>query len=585
MAGHNSTSKFDTDEIRNKLEKVLADKHTFFKSAKASFKQFDKDESGTLDFDETRKLTARLCQNLQLPPVDDETLKRIFNKYDFSGDGKLQLEEFSQLYFQLLCRIRDKYYPQRKMRIRRAFFVRRTSLASQRRDINELLIFEKKLGCGSFGEVHLVRERTTNLVRVCKTINKDRSSVPVEQIEAEIEIMKSLDHPNIIKIFEVYDDYNNIYIIMEFCEGGELLKRISEIHRSGQRFTEHFVANIMGQLLKALGYIHAKKVVHKDLKPENMLFVDSSNDAEMKVIDFGLAEMFHQDDSTSHNSAGTALYMAPEVYQRNFNYKCDIWSAGVIMYFLLTGRLPFMGRTIEEVRDKVCKDQPPFQRDCRLVSPVAVDLLQKMLQKDPRVRPSASQALEHPWFQQAAHNEKELSLEIRDNIKSYMKQSALKNALVTMVAHQLNMNNEQIKQIKDLFLSFDTDRNGTLSHEELRQALGKAGVPQWDITRIIGAMDLDGTGKISYTEFVAACLTWQEQTLNLVWSAFNKMDLDGDGKITTQEFINVLTGGEAEQKLVAGQDIQEMIRQIDLDGNGLIEWDEFVAFMRGDKER
>eukprot|EP01069_Polyplicarium_translucidae_P002881 Polyplicarium_translucidae@DN2154_c0_g1_i1.p1 len=371
-------ARVSPDAIRKKIERVLADKETFTKSAKASFKQFDKDHSGSLDFDEVRHLIARLCVNLQLPPVDDQTLEAIFQKYDVQGDGNLELEEFAQLYWQLLLRIRDKYYPTKKMRVRRDFFIGRVSLEKDR-DITKVFKFVRKLGSGSFGEVHLVQEKSSGLVRVCKIINKDKAALPIEQIEAEIMVLKSLDHPGIIKIFEVYEDYNSIFIIMELCEGGELLDHVVKAQQRGETLTERYVMELMSTLLSTLTYIHGQRIAHKDLKPENVLFQDKSSDSRIKIIDFGLSEMFERaEDVESHNSAGTALYMAPEVFKRRFDYKCDVWSSACIMYLLLTGHLPFTGSSIEEVRYKVCRGEPSYVTQCRRISPVAVDLLKKM---------------------------------------------------------------------------------------------------------------------------------------------------------------------------------------------------------------
>eukprot|EP00920_Eleutheroschizon_duboscqi_P034493 GHVT01082739.1.p1 GENE.GHVT01082739.1~~GHVT01082739.1.p1 ORF type:complete len:468 (+),score=39.08 GHVT01082739.1:1565-2968(+) len=343
---------------RRKIERVMADKETFLKSAKASFKQFDADNSGTLTFAEMRELVHRLCINLQLPPVDDDTLMTIFARYVDHMDA-INLESFCTLYWQLLLRIRDKYYPTKKMRIRRALFVGRRNLTGSGLSITSLFKFIKHLGSGAFGEVHLVQEISSGLKRVIKTINKDKSAVPVENIEDEINVLKSLDHPNIIKIFEVYEDYNNIYIVMETCEGGELLERLVSAQQRGRALNEKYVSSIMSQLLSALAYFHSKNVVHKDLKPENVLFQDKSFDAQIKVIDFGLAELFDREEQTSRNAAGTALYMAPEVFKRKFNQKCDIWAAGVIMYFLLTGTVgwcPTFRRLSDQCDNRYTRD-------------------------------------------------------------------------------------------------------------------------------------------------------------------------------------------------------------------------------------
>lgn len=145
--------------------------------------------------------------------------------------------------------------------MRRSFFVGRVALAEDQ--IKRIFTFNRKLGAGCFGEVHLVTERSSGLTRCCKTINKDKAAVPVEQIEAEVEVLKTLDHPNIIKIFEVYEDYNNLYIIQEVCEGGELLARVTEASDRGKVLTEKYVREIVKQLLSGLSYFHSKRICHK----------------------------------------------------------------------------------------------------------------------------------------------------------------------------------------------------------------------------------------------------------------------------------------------------------------------------------
>ncbi|PHJ23839.1 cam cdpk [Cystoisospora suis] len=189
--------------IREKLHKVMDVPNNFLKSARASFRQFDADGDGYLTFEDLRRLIERLCRNLQLPPVDDSVLRVIFEAFDSERRQKLNVEEFCRLYWELLGRIRDKFYPTRKMLVRRSVFVGRRNLDITQTSIEELFDFKKKLGAGAFGDVHLVVERSSGLERVIKTINKDRSQVPMEQIEAEIQVLKSLDHPNIIKIFEI----------------------------------------------------------------------------------------------------------------------------------------------------------------------------------------------------------------------------------------------------------------------------------------------------------------------------------------------------------------------------------------------
>eukprot|EP01056_Protomagalhaensia_sp_Gyna25_P005268 Protomagalhaensia_sp_Gyna_25__5267@NODE_649_length_2914_cov_15_548870_g505_i0_p1_GENE_NODE_649_length_2914_cov_15_548870_g505_i0NODE_649_length_2914_cov_15_548870_g505_i0_p1_ORF_typecomplete_len671_score136_67Pkinase/PF00069_25/6_2e69Pkinase_Tyr/PF07714_17/5_5e48EFhand_7/PF13499_6/1e10EFhand_7/PF13499_6/1_6e13EFhand_7/PF13499_6/1_1e14EFhand_8/PF13833_6/0_2EFhand_8/PF13833_6/5_8e05EFhand_8/PF13833_6/0_016EFhand_8/PF13833_6/0_00017EFhand_8/PF13833_6/0_00029EFhand_8/PF13833_6/1_6e06EFhand_1/PF00036 len=583
------------DQIRAKLEKVLDDKQQFFKSAKASFEQFDRDHSGTLDVNETSQLLSRLCQNLQLPPVDPETLEHIFVAYDVDDSGSLDLEEFANMYWRLLLRVKEKYYPSKKYRVRRNMFVGRFPLASAG-GIRKIFDFQRKIGAGSFGEVHLVKELRSGFIRVCKTINKDQAVVPVEQIEAEINILKTLDHPNIIKIYDVYEDYNSVYIIMEYCKGGELLKRVVEANQQARALTERYVMGVMQQILLALAYFHSQKVAHKDLKPENVLFQDDSPSSPIKVIDFGLAEIFRTTDEYSHNAAGTVVYMAPEVFQRRLHLKCDVWSAGVLMFLLLTGNLPFMGKTVSEIKAKVLRDEPPWDIQCRSLSDSAVNLMKKMLQKSPKHRFSAAEALQHAWFRNEHSSRTMLPTNICGNLKRYMKQAQLKNVLINLMAHQLDFSSGQVKQISDVFHQLDKDQNGTLSSAELAQGLRNAGLQPWEITKIVQALDIDGSGSISYTEFLAACYTWRESELNIVWTAFNKLDTDNDGVISVEEFSRLLLGdADADQDLTQSrlvrrregnreqleEDVRQLILQIDRNGDGKIDWDEFIDYMRG----
>eukprot|EP01055_Gregarina_sp_Pseudo9_P000358 Gregarina_sp_Pseudo_9__357@NODE_122_length_4124_cov_18_086659_g114_i0_p2_GENE_NODE_122_length_4124_cov_18_086659_g114_i0NODE_122_length_4124_cov_18_086659_g114_i0_p2_ORF_typecomplete_len539_score128_64Pkinase/PF00069_25/6_5e73Pkinase_Tyr/PF07714_17/1_5e48EFhand_7/PF13499_6/0_00038EFhand_7/PF13499_6/3_5e13EFhand_7/PF13499_6/2e14EFhand_8/PF13833_6/0_00043EFhand_8/PF13833_6/0_021EFhand_8/PF13833_6/8_2e05EFhand_8/PF13833_6/0_0023EFhand_8/PF13833_6/3_1e07EFhand_1/PF00036_32/0_00028EFhand_1/PF00036_32 len=530
----------------------------------------------------------------KLPPVDTNTLQQIFAKYDIDESGSLDLEEFAQMYWRLLLNVREKYYPSKKFRVRRNVFVGRFPLGNAG-GIRKIFDFQKKIGAGSFGEVHLVKELRSGFIRVCKTINKDQAAVPVEQIEAEINILKTLDHPNIIKIYDVYEDYNSVYIIMEYCKGGELLARIVQAQQRAKSLTEKYVQGLMQQILLALSYFHSQKIVHKDLKPENVLFQDASPSSPIKVIDFGLAEIFKKNDEFSHNAAGTVLYMAPEVFQRHLHLKCDVWSAGCIMYLLLTGHLPFHGKSVSEIKHKVQNCEPPFEKDCESVSEEGVDLLRKMLRKQPKQRLSAVEALQHPWFRSDELSRVKLPTSICDNMKRYMKQAGLKNVLINLMAHQLDFTGEQVKLISRVFNELDKDQNGLLSAEELAWGLRNAGLQPWEITKIIQALDIDGSGSISYTEFLAACYTWRESELNIVWTAFNKLDTDSDGVISVDEFSRLLLGSDFDQDLTQSrlvkrregnreqleEDVRQLVNQIDRNGDGKIDWDEFIDYVRG----
>lgn len=167
------------------------------------------------------------------------------------------------------------------------------------------------------------------------------------RLSYEIDILKNLDHPNIMKLYEIFEDKQNIYLVSELCLGGELFDEI--ITRNF--FNETDAVSIMQQLLSAICYCHQKKVAHRDLKPENVLLDTKKND-HIKVIDFGTSQVFESAEQM-HQTYGTAYYIAPEVLKGDYNEKCDLWSIGVIMYILLSGSPPFNGDSDGEILKKV----------------------------------------------------------------------------------------------------------------------------------------------------------------------------------------------------------------------------------------
>ena len=224
-----------------------------------------------------------------------------------------------------------------------------------------------------------------------------------------------MDHPNIIKLFEIFDDKKYYYIITEFLTGGELFEKITDEDFYGD-FTEKDAANIMQQVFRGINYCHANQVVHRDLKPENLLLESSVSTENLggkkamkiKIIDFGTAQRF---DPTSGKKMeeryGTPYYIAPDVLNKSYTEKCDIWSLGVILYILLVGYPPFNGSDDKKIIDAVKKgkytlDEPEWDD----VSEEAVDLVKRCLTYDVDKRISASEALDHPWFAKFAKAEK-----------------------------------------------------------------------------------------------------------------------------------------------------------------------------------
>jgi calcium-dependent protein kinase len=208
----------------------------------------------------------------------------------------------------------------------------------------------KVLGEGAYGKVFLCESIADPDFRVAvKVLNK--ADLPKEEatsIKQEIEILTKLDHPNIIKHYETYDDKRYVYLVMEYCNGGELFDKI--ISKEDQTFTESEASHIMEKLFKGINHCHSVGVAHRDIKPENIMI---GRDGELKFIDFGLSKKYSGKVNSLKSVVGTPFYMAPEVIDGTYNDKCDVWSLGVLMYLILSGYLPFQGENKNDVFHKI----------------------------------------------------------------------------------------------------------------------------------------------------------------------------------------------------------------------------------------
>jgi calcium-dependent protein kinase len=266
--------------------------------------------------------------------------------------------------------------------------------------------------------------RKTKKLFAVKSILKSKIQ-DVDVLRREIDILSEVDHPHIIHLEEVFEDANHLHLVTELCTGGELYDRVIEKAQSPEKhFSEMDAARIIRNILDAIRYIHdEKQIVHRDLKPENFLLLDKSDDSPVKIIDFGLSRRddvgvmrsrvgkYLRELSVSFGIVlsligryfffiGTVYYVAPEVLFDDYTNKCDIWSIGVISYILLSGHPPFLGSTEREtlqfVQESVISFPSPDWDD---VSQKAIEFVSYLLQRDPETRPTASEALEHPWLQ------------------------------------------------------------------------------------------------------------------------------------------------------------------------------------------
>jgi serine/threonine protein kinase len=216
-------------------------------------------------------------------------------------------------------------------------------------NIRNFYQFGKIIGTGKFGTVCQAQSiAEPNRQLAIKTIPKATLKGEEFIFKRELDILREVDHPNIIKIYESFMDKKYYHIVMQYCDGGELFERIIE----KTKFTEGDAIKVIKQVLQALKYLHDKGICHRDLKPENIVYENRSDESSIKIIDFGLANYFHGANKL-YTMVGTTHYMAPEVFHGDYGIPCDIWSLGVITFTLLGGYPPFYedndARTIKKI--------------------------------------------------------------------------------------------------------------------------------------------------------------------------------------------------------------------------------------------
>ncbi|XP_010522188.1 PREDICTED: calcium-dependent protein kinase 24 [Tarenaya hassleriana] len=437
----------------------------------------------------------------------------------------------------------------------------------------------KELGRGEFGITHECIEIRTRERYACKRISKEklRTEIDVEDVRREVEIMMRLPkHPNIVSFKEAFEDKDAIYLVMELCEGGELFDRIV----SRGHYTERAAASVARTILNIVKVCHENGVIHRDLKPENFLFTDASESAQLKAIDFGLS-IFFKPGQRFNEIVGSPYYMAPEVLRRNYGPEVDVWSAGVILYILLCGVPPFWAETDEGIAHAIVKGKIDFARDpWPKVSEEAKELVRNMLDPNPYSRLTVQEVLEHPWIQ---NPEKVPNVNLGDNVRTKIQQFMLMNKFKKKVLRIVadNLPNEEIAGIIKVFKMMDTDKNGHLSFEELRDGLRKIGqgVPDSEVKMLIDAADTDGNGMLSCEEFVTVLIHMKriggdDQLLQ----AFRYFDKNNNGFIELNELKEALF--DIKLGHTNDQWIKDIFFDVDLNKDGRISFEEFKAMMK-----
>ena len=435
----------------------------------------------------------------------------------------------------------------------------------------EYRLSDNPLGQGAFGEVRKAVHIQSGMERAIKIIYKANTSEEERQkIFREVEILQRLDSPNIVKIYEFFEDSRFIYIVMDVIEGGELFDRIQEV----QRFSEKKAADYFKQILTGVNYLHKSNIVHRDLKPENILFDGAGN---LTIVDFGTSKMYDKRKKMK-KTHGTPYYIAPEVLKGSYDEKCDVWSCGVILYILLSGFPPFNGNDDDDILDSVLEGRFTFNvKEFKNVSEQAKDLITQLLTYNHKSRVSIAQALEHEWFKVTQTKANKLDPNFLSNMKNFSTKNKMQKAVYLFLVNHMTSKEEK-RKLLETFQALDTNNDGVLSRKELQEGFKKIdnALTEADLDSLMKKIDNNKSNEIDYSEFVAAAIDRKKfLSDNRMLKCFNLFDKDNNGTITMAEFKMVFSQkGENDNQVW-----EELLAEVDQNGDKEIDFEEFKAML------
>lgn len=435
---------------------------------------------------------------------------------------------------------------------------------------DQYTIGKQALGTGYSGAVLLAHSKQTGAKYAVKAFKLHGIDMEKKkELVSEVQIFLMMDHPHVARLVDVYEGANELSLVMECIEGGELFDKIAEC----KVFREKDAVEATHQMLLAINYLHSLNIVHRDLKLENFLYEKQGSDF-LKLIDFGFSKIWDK-NTKMELSCGTLSYVAPEVLAKNYTSKCDMWSLGVIVFILLVGHMPFAGASERQqiVNIRAGKFAVRKERWAK-VSGEAYEFMSNLLVVNPEARMAANSALDHPWMrrrrQSQVVSQKSIHDDLADDLVSFARESQFRRKVMQLMSWSLT--HEERSEVRQAFLEIDKNKEGTINLSEMRDVLqGRFSLPDVQIKEVFQALDSNSDGSINYSEFLAAMMSTRLRMHDsLLWETFRRFDKDSSGTIDIANFKTVL--GE-------DQDIEKIMTEVDLNKDGKISYEEFIAFL------
>eukprot|EP00930_Biecheleria_cincta_P088653 TRINITY_DN77904_c0_g1_i1.p1 TRINITY_DN77904_c0_g1~~TRINITY_DN77904_c0_g1_i1.p1 ORF type:complete len:547 (+),score=114.70 TRINITY_DN77904_c0_g1_i1:47-1687(+) len=426
------------------------------------------------------------------------------------------------------------------------------------------------LGMGMNGSVIMGSRKTDNF----EVAIKPYTSVGISKEEQrclrnEVEIFLSLDHPHIARLVDVYEEADQLWLVMEVCSGGEVLTGIQKLGR----YDESTASALAYQMLLAVNYLHDRHIVHRDLKLENFLFEDKEC-KHLKLIDFGMSR-YWTNNVAMKVFCGTLPYMAPECLQQHYTIKCDMWSLGVCVFVLLSGTMPFFGSESEQRKSIASADYSLDGEEWANVSDKAKDFVRQLLCKDIDARLSAEEALKHPWIveRQNADGTGVDDITVK-SLQKFANASAFRRLAFTMMSYSMPLDDR--KKVRQAFLAIDTDHTGKIQMTELLAVLKEHGIASEQAEKMLAALDANDDNTVYYAEFLAAMMTDRiARSEKYVRAAFNRLDRDNTGFITLENLKDTVGSS------YDGIDVSALLKEVDTHHSGSISYEEFMEYLQG----
>ena len=475
-----------------------------------------------------------------------------------------------------------------------------TTTSSLEKDINNIYHFKEIIGKGAFGVVragYRKKELPPHKIYAIKSIyKKNLKRRDINRLEKEVDILSSLDHPNISRFYEAFHDDNHFNIVMELCRGRSLSKFLKSCRGC---LDEDRSRIIIMKILHAINYCHSLGIVHCDLKPDNIIFEIPKEEMEdleysgrnnennylinldLKIVDFGLSCRLKKNQKLN-NTVGTAYFMSPEMLKGEYDEKCDIWSIGVILYYMLSGKYPFHAEDNYEIFQLIENEEPNYS-DLN-ISENAIDFLKKCLTKDPRLRPNAKESLHHQWLKpifSCIRSNSFLSQELIINFASYNKLPQLKKLILKYLIS--NMGHIELFPYKSAFYAFDFRKEGIIRVKDIEKIfkIYNLNINEYQIEKIMTICDEPNKKFLTYTEFILCCIDIGDiLTPEKLLNAFFFFDMDNNMVIDPIDLKNVLL--RFGKNVINEKDIEKIILEATKEKDNKMGIKEFVMMYKDD---